>query len=198
MDNTELYKITIKQYQEICDIDESLSIVEQNIYAVAALKDITYEEASKIQMSEFKKLVDIVADFNVKLLEKLKINNKITLGDNKYYIEHRPDKLTSGQLLDIINVRSSNAGQAVKAMHLILAAMSRPKGKKYGEDNLTLIERAELFKGVNLKDVWNVFVFFWNLWSDYLRSTEDSLQVWMEESIQKAKKILANDGDSLA
>ena len=42
MDSTQSYNITVGQYQALNDIDEGLSLIEQNIYAVAALKNITY------------------------------------------------------------------------------------------------------------------------------------------------------------
>ena len=198
MGNTPSFKITVGQYQELNNIDESLSLIEQNIYAAAAIKSITYEEASKIKLSEFKKIIVQIQEFNVKLLEKLKIRNKIFLNGTQYHLEHKPDKLTSGQLLDVINIRSNNQGDAVNAMHLLLAAMSRPKGKDYGDDNLTLDERAKFIKDVELQDVWNVFVFFWNLWNDYFNDSEDSLTKWMEDTLEMTKQILDNDGDSLA
>ena len=170
-------------------------MVEQNIYSVAAIKNITYEEASKIKMSEFKKIVDELGEFNVRLLEKIRIKNKIFLNGTEYHLEHKPDKLTSGQLLDIINIRSKHQGEAVKVMHLLLSAMSRPKSKEYGDDDLTLHERAEIIKQVNLEEVWNVFVFFWNLWNDYLNDSEDSLSKWMVETLETTKQILGIGGD---
>jgi len=198
MEHTKSYNITVGQYQELNAIDESLSLVEQNIYAVAAIKNITYEEASKIKMSEFKKIVDEINDFNVKLLEKLRIKSKIFLNGTEYHLEHKPDKLTSGQLLDVINIRSKNQGEAVKVMHLLLSAMSRPKGGEYGDDKLNLEERAKLIQQVDLPDVWNVFVFFWNLWNDYLKDSEDYLSKWMVETLEMTKQILDKDGDYLA
>jgi len=81
-------------------------------------------------------------------------------------------------------------------MDLLLAAMSRPKGQEYGDDKLTLTERAALFKGVKLDEVWNVFVFFWNLWNDYFLDSEASLRKWMGETVEMTKQILENDGDS--
>ena len=195
MANTPLYNLTVGQYQDINAIDENLSMVEQNIYSVAAIKNITYEEASKIKMSEFKKIVDELGEFNVRLLEKIRIKNKIFLNGTEYHLEHKPDKLTSGQLLDIINIRSKHQGEAVKVMHLLLSAMSRPKKKEYGDDDLTLHERAEIIKQVNLEEVWNVFVFFWNLWNDYLNDSEDYLSKWMGETLEMTKQILGKDGD---
>jgi len=198
MGNTPSFKITVGQYQELNNIDESLSLIEQNIYAVAAINSISYEEASKIKLGEFNKIVVQIQEFNVKLLEKLKIRNKIFLNGTQYHLEHKPDKLTSGQLLDVINIRSKNQGEAVNAMHLLLAAMSTPKGKDYGDDNLTLDERAKLIKDVELQEVWNVFVFFWNLWNDYFNDSEDSLTKWMEDTLEMTRGILDNDGDSSA
>jgi len=190
-----LYKLTVGQYQLLNEIDEDLSMIEQNIYAVAAIQGTTYDEASKIKMTEFSKLVEGLSDFNVKLLEKIRVNNSVVLGDVKYHIEHKPDKLTSGQLLDVLNIRSKNQGKAVEVMDLLLAAMARPKGKAYGDDGLNINERAALIREAKLSEVWNVFVFFWNLWNNYFNDTEDSLTKWMEETPKKVQQILDNDGD---
>ena len=195
MDNIELSKMTVGQYQLLHEIDGELPIMEQNIYAVAAIKNITYEEASKIKLKDFAIMIAELGDFNIRHLEKLKINSKIMLNGTKYYVEHKPEKLTSGQLLDIINIRSKFQGEGVRVMDLLLAAISRPEGKNYGDDNITLNERAALFRGAELDKVWNIFVFFWNLWSDYLNNTEDSLSKWMTETLAMTRGILDNDGD---
>ena len=191
-----LYKLTVGQYQMLNEIDEDLSMMEQNIYAVAALQGTTYDDASKIKMTDFSKLVEGLSDFNVKLLEKLRVNNNVTLGGVKYHIEHKPDKLTSGQLLDVLNIRSKNQGKAIEVMDMLLAAMARPKGGTYGDDGLNINERAALIRDAKLSEVWNVFVFFWNLWSSYLTDSEDSLVKWMEETPKKVQEILENDGPS--
>ena len=191
-----LYKLTVGQYQLLSEIDEELSMIEQNIYAVSAITGVTYEEASRIKMVEFSKLVEGLSDFNVRLLEKVRINNSITLGGVKYHIEHKPDKLSSGQLLDVLNIRSKNQGKAVEVMDLLLAAMCKPKGKHYGDDGIGLNERAALIRDAKLSEVWNVFVFFWNLWNNYLDNTEDCLTKWMEETPKKVQEILDSDGHS--
>ena len=198
MERIKLSKMTVGQYQLLNEIDQNLPIMEQNIYAVAAIKDITYEEASKVKLKDFAVMIAELGEFNIRQLEKLKINSNIILNGTKYYVEHKPDKLTSGQLLDIINIRSKYQGEGVKVMDLLLAAISRPEGKNYGDDNLTLNERAALIRSTELDKVWNIFIFFWNLWSDYLSSTEDSLSKWMRETILMTREILDNDGDSSA
>jgi|TARA_R110000803_G_C11949245_1_gene317511 hypothetical protein len=198
MENTKLSKMTVGQYQLLNAIDDTLPVMEQNIYAVAAIKDMTYDEASKIKLRDFSIMIGDLGEFNIKLLEGLKINSKVMLGGQLYHIEHKPDNLTSGQLLDVINIRSKHAGEGVKVMDLLLAAISKPNGKNYGDDNLNINERAALMRGAELQSVWNIFVFFWNLWNDYLSSTEDSLEKWMQETLTMSKEILDKDGDSLA
>jgi len=198
MGNTKLFNLSVGQYQLLTEIDSELSPIEQNIYAVAAIKGISYEEASKVKIKEFRKIMESVEKVNVKALKRLRIDNTITLDGNKYHIEHKPDKLESGQLLDIISTRSKYQAEAVGAMHLILAAIARPKGKSYGDDGLTLNERAALMKGVKLHKVWNVFVFFWNLWNDSLQGTEVSLSKQMELIPTEVQQILAKDGGSSA
>jgi hypothetical protein len=198
MGNTKLFNLSVGQYQLLTEIDTELSPIEQNIYAVAAIKGVSYEEASKIKLKEFRQIMEAVEAVSPNALKRLKIDNTIILNGEQYHIEHKPDKLTSGQLLDVISTRSQYKGEAVGAMHLLLAAIIRPKGKSYGEDDLTLNERAALIKGVKLHKVWNVFVFFWNLWNDSLQGTEDSLNKQMDLMPTEVHQILANDGDSSA
>lgn len=198
MANTKLFNLTVGQYQLLTEIDTELSPIEQNIYAVAAIKGVSYEEASKIKLKEFRQIMEAVEAVSPNALKRLKIDNTIILNGEQYHIEHKPDKLTSGQLLDVISTRSQHKGEAIGAMHLLLAAITRPKGKSYGEDDLTLNERAALIKGVKLHKVWNVFVFFWNLWNDSLQGTEDSLSKQMELMPTEVHQILAKDGDSSA
>ena len=57
MEHTEFYNITVGQYQLLDNIDDDLTEIEQNIYAVAAIKNITYDEASKIKLSDFNDMV---------------------------------------------------------------------------------------------------------------------------------------------
>ena len=196
MGNTKLYSLTVGQYQLLTEIDTDLSPIEQNIYAVAAIKGVSYDEASKIKLKEFRTIMESVEQVDTNALKRLKLDNSVILNEEKYHVEHKPDKLESGQLLDIINIRSKYRTEAVGAMHLLLAAISRPKGKSYGDDGLSLDERAALIKGVKLHQVWNVFVFFWNLWNDSLNGTEDSLNKQMEQLPKKVSEILGSDGDS--
>ena len=195
MASIESSSITVGQYQLLNEIDSDLSLMEQNIYAVAAIRGITYDEASKIKVSDFNDMVNEIAQIEFKNLESKRINNKIYLNGEEYHIEHNPQKLTSGQLLDIINIRSKNQGEAISVMDQLVAALSKPKGKEYGDDNLTLMERARYCRDVKVQDIWNVFVFFWNLWNGYLSVSEASLQRWMEKSLKTARQILDKDGD---
>ena len=196
MERTELYNLSVGQYQLLVEIDSDLPLMEQNIYAVSIIKDISYDDASKIRLKDFSKMIEELGGLNVSQFEKLKIKDTITLNGIEYHIEHKPEKLSSGQLLDIINIRGKYQGDAVKVIDLLLAAMCKVKGGEYGDDGLTLNERAALFRSVKLYEVWNIFVFFWNLWNGYLDNTEGSLQKWMKETLKQAKEILDNDGDS--
>jgi hypothetical protein len=197
MDNTKSFKLTVGQYQVLNAIDPELSVIEQNIYSVAAIKDVTYNEASKVVMKDFAAMIAELHKLNKSLSARLKINSKVTLDGVAYHIEHRPEKLTSGQLLDAINIRSKHSENPVQAMDSFLAAIVRPKGGTYGSDNLTLSERAALIRGANVAEVWSAFVFFWTLSSDYLNNTEVSLREWMEGIPQEMGQILGQDGASL-
>jgi len=189
------YKLTVGQYQLLTEIDLDLSPMEQNIYAVAAIKGITYEEASRVKLKDFRAIMESVEEINIPAFKRLRIENTVTMNGKSYYIEHKPDKLESGQLLDIINVRSNSKGQPIESMHLLLAAICRPKGKRYGDDGLTLNERAAIIRGLPLHSVWNVFVFFWNHWNDSLEGTEDFLARQMAAVPKKVQEILDKDGD---
>lgn len=191
-----LFNLNVGQYQELSQIDEKLTIIEQNIYTVSIIKNITYEEASQMKMSEFNDLINEIQLIDFSKYDGKNVNNDIKLGGEDYHIEHNPDKLTSGQLLDIINIRANHDTEPIIVMDLMMAAMCRPKKGKYGDDDLTLAERAKLCRAVPLEDVYNVYVFFYNLWNDYLINSEDYLQEWMENTTTEARRLLAQDGDS--
>tara|TARA_R110000737_G_scaffold331562_1_gene347897 strand:- start:1099 stop:1695 length:597 start_codon:yes stop_codon:yes gene_type:complete len=196
MENIELFNLTVGQYQLLAEIDPKLTAIEQNIYAVAAIKNITYDEARNITMKEFNQIVNSIDGIDVRAFEKGKINNRIKIGSKLYWIEHDPSKLTSGQLLDIINIRANNNGEPLLVMDLIIAALCKPLNGKYGDDDMTLNERAALCRSVKVAEVWNLFIFFYQVWNNYLIHTEDSLVEWMEEVPTKVREILDEDGDS--
>tara|TARA_R110000744_G_scaffold220253_1_gene339082 strand:- start:751 stop:1347 length:597 start_codon:yes stop_codon:yes gene_type:complete len=196
MENIELFNLTVGQYQLLAEIDPKLTAIEQNIYAVAAIKNITYDEARNITMKEFNQIVNSIDGIDVRAFEKGKINNRIKIGSKLYWIEHDPSKLTSGQLLDIINIRANNNGEPLLVMDLIIAALCKPLNGKYGDDDMTLNERAALCRSVKVAEVWNLFIFFYQVWNNYLTHTEDSLVEWMEEVPTKVREILDEDGDS--
>ena len=196
MENIELSNLTVGQYQLLAEIDPKLTAIEQNIYAVAAIKNITYNEARDITMKEFNNIVTAIERIDVKELEKGKINNRVNIGGKLYWIENDPSKLTSGQLLDIINIRANSHGEPLLVMDLIIAALCKPLNGKYGDDDMTLNERAALCRSVKVAEVWNLFIFFYQVWNRYLAHTEDSLTEWMEEVPTKVRKILDESGDS--
>tara|TARA_R110002153_G_scaffold34933_4_gene104041 strand:- start:2544 stop:3143 length:600 start_codon:yes stop_codon:yes gene_type:complete len=196
MENIELSNLTVGQYQLLAEIDPKLTAIEQNIYAVAAIKNITYNEARDITMKEFNNIVTAIERIDVKELEKGKINNRVNIGGKLYWIENDPSKLTSGQLLDIINIRANSHGEPLLVMDLIIAALCKPLNGKYGDDDMTLNERAALCRSVKVAEVWNLFIFFYQVWNNYLAHTEDSLTEWMEEVPTKVRKILDESGDS--
>ena len=197
MENTPLYNITVGQYQLLEEIDTELTVIEQNIYAVAAIKGITFNEARDVTMREFNEIIKGIEGIDIRALENGKIQNRLMLGGKLYWIENDPSKLTSGQLLDIINIRAKGDGEPIKYMDLLIAALCKPLNGKYGGDDLTLHERAALCRGVKVAEIWNLFIFFYQVWNNYLRHTEDSLLEWMEEVPTKVRKILGEDGDSL-
>jgi hypothetical protein len=196
MGNIELFNLTVGQYQLLAEIDPKLTAIEQNIYAVAAIKNITYDEARNITMKEFNQIVNSIDAIDVRAFEKGKINNRIKIGGKLYWMENDPSKLTSGQLLDIINIRANNDGEPLLVMDLIIAALCKPLNGKYGDDDMTLNERAALCRSVKVAEVWNLFIFFYQVWNSYLTHTEDSLTEWMEEVPKKVREILNESGDS--
>ena len=196
MGNIELFNLTVGQYQLLAEIDPKLTAIEQNIYAVAAIKNITYDEARNITMKEFNQIVNSIDAIDVRAFEKGKINNRIKIGGKLYWMENDPSKLTSGQLLDIINIRANNDGEPLLVMDLIIAALCKPLNGKYGDDDMTLNERAALCRSVKVAEVWNLFIFFYQVWNNYLTHTEDSLVEWMEEVPAKVRQILDESGDS--
>jgi len=197
MENTWLYKsLTVGQYQEIQSIDKELSSFEQLVYLVSIIHHCTFDDALKMKRSQFDKTVNDYNSTNFGQWNKEKICTSLTVDGLKYDVQPDPSKLTAGQLLDNINLLKSAGEDPVNIFHLRFATILNPKGKRYGEDNLSLAKRSELIKGIPMYLLYSTYVFFFNQWNNYYPNTEDYLNNQMGKILKLSKEILEANGHS--
>lgn len=197
MENTWLYRsLTVGQYQEIQNIDKELSSFEQLVYLVSIIHHCTFDDALKMKRTQFEKTVSDYNTTNFMDWNKEKICTSTTLNGIKYDVQPDPSKLTAGQLLDNINLLKSAGEDPVNIFHLRFATIINPKGKRYGDDNLSLVKRAEMIKEIPMYLLYSGYVFFFNLWNNYYPNTEDYLSSQMDKLLKVSKDILAENGHS--
>lgn len=197
MENTWLYKsLTVGQYQEIQSIDKELSSFEQLVYLVSIIHHCTFDDALKMKRSQFDKTVSDYNSTNFMAWNKEKLCTSLQMESVKYDVQPDPSKLTAGQLLDNINLLKSAGEDPVNIFHLRFATILNPKGKRYGDDNLSLAKRSELIKEIPMYLLYSTYVFFFNLWNLYYPNTEDYLNNQMDKMLKLSKEILEANGHS--
>lgn len=197
MENTWLYKsLTVGQYQEIQSIDKELSSFEQLVYLVSIIHHCTFDDALKMKRSQFDKTVNDYNSTNFMAWNKEKLCTSLQMESVKYDVQPDPSKLTAGQLLDNINLLKSAGEDPVNIFHLRFATILNPKGKRYGDDNLSLAKRSELIKEIPMYLLYSTYVFFFNQWNNYYPNTEDYLNNQMDKMLKLSKEILEANGHS--
>lgn len=197
MENTWLYKgLTVGQYQEIQAIDKELSSFEQLVYLVSIIHHCTFDDALKMKRSQFDATISDYENGNFMLWQKERICKELILNGIKYDVQPEPSKLTAGQLLDNINLLKNAGEDPVHIFHLRFATILNPKGKRYGEDNLSLAKRAEMIREVPMYLLYSTYVFFFNKWNFYYPNTEDYLSSQMDKLLKLSKEILTENGHS--
>lgn len=198
-------KLTIGMYQDIKALPEDMKTVTKSIHIASILSDISVDEVRKWKITKLKKHNSMYAAINFKDLESKRVQ-RCKLNGVEYRIIDDPKDMDSGQLIDIINTMKGN-DQPISIMDRILAILSirntlsdkaikslpiKTKAGKY--DSKGISDRAALYQDVLLKDVWGLWVFFWNLWIRYCDVTEDYLDDQMMKTVTEIRELLNLDG----
>lgn len=189
-------EVTIKQFKKLDAIQRGDS-EEKNIELLGALCNMNEKELYDLDMSQ-------LTELNTKTswaihLPPTKLIEKFTLNGRQFRVEHRANKISVGQYIDLKNyLKNANSNQN---MDKILTCFIFEDGKDYDTNNIE--ELSELFNDYLTIDIaYPLVVFFCNL----LVPLTETIQHYMEKKVQqqmkivmrekeKVEKLLAKDGD---
>lgn len=211
-------QITIRQYQDLMSINDSLSPLEKKKMQLSIIKKQDIEEIEKMSYDRFMRESNKI---NAKLLRdqlvatENKINHKITLPSGSYYLLTDWTKFDSTQIMQMLETSNEFREDHVKGLHQFVAILcverklkldvSLPPGWirlpkidywRYYYDHDRIKERAkEIRDHVKIIDIWSAFVFFYRLWSVYGQITEHYLNQGMIQVATQIKELSAKNSD---
>jgi len=186
-----LQDLTIDQFQRIGAIEFSsvLGDYDKRIGVVSIVEGVDVslvrEMPAKAVLKRYKA---IVSEWNA--LPALGYKRKFKAGGKWWIPTVFTDELTAGQLIELMDINTTDEKQLLQNLHRIMASLSREGGfmgwfpKKY--DGAADAERAEFFKKhARVGDFWGVVCFF-------LLSSESYLKVlsgYSQHPITKAEGL---------
>lgn len=103
------------------------------------------------------------------------------MDDRRYKVLYEFTKLTAGQFIDALN-ETKDQGEHIMRLNRILAAISVPVGKKYGD--VPLDEVAEDMLKVGIMEAQAISLFFCEVWNNFLKG----IPTYLAKRVRKRKK----------
>jgi hypothetical protein len=174
-----LQDLTIDQFQRIAAIELSdvLNDFDKRIGVIAIVEgtDVSFVREMPAK-SLTKRYKAIIAEWNE--LPALAYKRKFKAGGKWWIPTVFTDELTAGQMIDLLDMNTTDEKQLVQNLHRIMATLCREGGfrgwfaKKY--DGASHAERAEVMKKhAKIGDVWGVVSFFLISSESYLEILKD-------------------------
>jgi hypothetical protein len=176
-----LQDLTIDQFQRIAalELSPALNDADKRVGVVAIVEGVDVAIVRDMPATSLtKRYKAIIKEWNE--LPALAYKRKFKAGGKWWIPTVFTDELTAGQLIDLMDLNTTDERQLVQSLHRIMATLCREAGwfgimpKKY--DGASHAERAELMqKHAKIGDVWGVVSFF-------LLSSESYLQILSDYS----------------
>jgi hypothetical protein len=174
-----LQDLTIDQFQRIAalELSPALNDADKRVGVVAIVEGVEVAIVRDMPATALtKRYKAIVKEWNE--LPALAYKRKFKAGGKWWIPTVFTDELTAGQLIELMDINTSDERQLVQNLHRIMATLSREAGlfgffpKKY--DGAAHAERAEIMKRhATIGDVWGVVSFFLLSSESYLRLLSD-------------------------
>jgi hypothetical protein len=183
-----LQDLTIDQFQRIAalELSPALNDADKRLGVVAIVEGVDVAIVRDMPAASLtKRYKAIIKEWNE--LPALAYKRKFKAGGKWWIPTVFTDELTAGQLIDLMEMNTTDERQLVQNLHRIMATLCREAAwlgwfpKKY--DGAAHAERAELMKKhAKIGDVWGVVSFF-------LLSSESYLQILSDYSKHLTKKV---------
>lgn len=177
-------KITVGKFQQLHDIIAGQSFeneLDQRLHLLACLEDKEPKFYEDMPAEKFIEAAKKIHFLSVSDLPVVKAPREITIAGVAYRIIYDFRDLTAGQLIDGINETKHN-GEYVMRLNRILATISLPKGKKYGD--VPVDEVAEAMLSAPILEAQAIAVFFCEVLSSFLKG----IPAYLAKRTRKQKK----------
>ena len=178
--------LTLDQFQRIAVIEANESDeAKRKVLIVSIVDNVDAKTLPMSQVTSRYKLIEAA----LKNIPDLPYKDTIRIGKKRYKLTMYSDKLTAGQILEIMSFDFSDSYKALMNAHKMLASMARERKlfRTLKYDGNKHPERAEDFKQCKMGDVWGVVGFF-------LKASESYLKImtgYMEAKMKTMAKGLA-------
>ena len=181
--------LTIDQFQRITAIEMTAEGAEKQVAVYAVVNNLTLAEAKKISIGTIAPAYKRI-EAELKDIPKLRYKHHLKIGKQRYRLSLYTDKLTAGQLLEIMSYNMTNEYEVVQSLHLIMASLTRERKwfRTLPYDGANHAKRAELMKQATMGDVWGAVSFF-------LMASEGFMQImqkYSEANLKTMAKELAS------
>ncbi|GEP95559.1 hypothetical protein [Chitinophaga cymbidii] len=177
-------KITVGKFQQLHDIIAGQSFeneLDKRLHLLACLEDKEPQHYEDMPLPRFMEEVKKTHFLSVSDIPSVKAKRELVIDGAKYRVLYDFRDLTAGQFIDAIN-ETKNKDEHVQKLHRILAAISVPEGKKYGD--MPFDDVADAMLEVGILDAQAIALFFCDLWSRFLKD----IPVYLAKRVRKAKK----------
>ena len=156
-------EVTVGQYKQLMMIDrDNLTSVMQFVKMITILSDIDEDTVMQIPATSFGDIQEAL-DFTKEIISTDdEIKDYIIVGDDKYYIKKDFEALTMGETISIEATLEKHKNKLELALPELLCIFLRKKkdNGKLESFKASHMERAELFEGIIISDINQLFLFF--------------------------------------
>ena len=174
--------LTIDQFQRIAAIEMTADEAIKKVAIYAVVKGISFHEAKKVSMSSLNSEVKKI-ESQLKSIPPIIYKERIKVNGKRYKLTLFTDKLTAGQLLEILSYNLTNEYEVIQSLHKVMATLARERAwfglKKYDAENHA--KRAEEFRQhCTMGQVWGAASFFLMASEIFLQNIPKFLEAMMK------------------
>jgi hypothetical protein len=178
--------LTIDQFQRIAAIEMTADEATRKVAIYAVVKGITLEEAQKMSIGkiiwEHKKIESQLKDIPpIAYKERMKVNGK------QYKLTLFTDKLSAGQLLELLGYNLTNDYEVIQSLHNVMATLARERKwwRTLPYDGAGHAARAEEFKKhCTMGQVWGAASFFLMASESFWKIIPKYLEAMMKTTVK--------------
>lgn len=176
-------KITVGKFQQLHDIiaGQYSNALEKQLHLLACLEDKDPEYFETLPIQKYQEVAHKTDFLSIGDIPAVKAPRELVVDGTRYRVLYEFTMLTAGQFIDALNETKDQA-EHIMRLHRILAAISVPVGKKYGD--VPFDEVADAMLQVGILEAQAISLFFCAVWNKFL----SDIPTYLAKRVRKQKK----------